>query len=75
MQTAWESDTYLWRYFEIKIKTEIIKPNLFLKSMHIHTQLTNVILFYYAYIHFMGLINELYTSTRHNGNKPIPTVC
>ena len=43
--------------------------------MHIHTQLTKVILFYYAYIHFMGLINELYTSTRHNGNKPIPTVC
>ena len=41
-------------HFEMPLKLKIIKLNLFLKSMHKHTQLTNVIFVYYVNNHFMG---------------------
>ena len=43
------------RHFEINIKIKIIKLNLFLKSMHTHTQFTNVIFVYYVNNHFLEL--------------------
>ena len=43
------------RHFEMQWKLKIIKPNLFLKSMHAHTHLTIVILVYSANNNFMGL--------------------
>ena len=42
------------RHFEMPLKLKIIKLNLFLKSMHKHTQFTNVIFDYYVNNHFMG---------------------
>ena len=41
-------------HFEINIKTENYPTHLFLKSMHTHTHLTNVIFVYYANNHFIG---------------------
>ena len=38
------------------LNKKIIKLNLFLKSMHTHTHLTNVIFVYYANNHFYGVI-------------------
>ena len=42
------------RHFETNIKTEIIKLNLFLKTMQTHTQFTNVIFVYYVNNNFIG---------------------
>ena len=42
------------RHFEMPLKLKIIKLNKFLKSMHKHTQFTNVIFVYYENNHFMG---------------------
>ena len=36
------------RHFEINFKTEIIKLNLFLRSMQAHAHLTNVMLVFHA---------------------------
>ena len=36
------------------LKQKIIKLNLFLKTMHIHTQFTNGIFVYYVNNHFIG---------------------
>ena len=42
------------RHFEMALKQKIIQLSLFLKSMHQHTQFTNVIIVYYVNNHFMG---------------------
>ena len=42
------------RHFEMPLKLKIRKLNLFLKSMHKHTQFTNVIFVYHVSNHFMG---------------------
>ena len=62
------------RHFEVNIKLKIIKHNLFLKSMHTHTHLTNVIFVYYANNHFMELFYECCTFIRHYWTKSISTV-
>ena len=43
-------------HFEINIKTENYKLNLLLKSMHTHTQFTNVIFVYYVNNHFTIIV-------------------
>ena len=53
------------RHFEINFKLKNIKLNSFLKSMHTHTHLTNVIFVYYANNHFMGLLYEFCRFIRH----------
>ena len=42
------------RHFKMPFKLKIMKLNLFLKSMHKHTQFTNVIFVYYVNNHFLG---------------------
>ena len=60
------------RHFEIDIKTTMIKLNLFLKRMHTHTHLTNVIFVYYANNHFVGLFYECFTVIRHYWKNQYP---
>ena len=62
------------RHFEINIKLKIIKLYLFLKSMHTHTHLTNVIFVYYANNLFMWLFYEICTFIRHYWKKSISIV-
>ena len=49
---------------KLTVNLKITKLNLFIKSMHTHTQMTNVIFVYYANNLFKGLVYEYYTFSR-----------
>ena len=51
------------------LKMKSIKLNLFLKSIHKHIHLTNVMFFNYANNHFMEVFYEYCTLFRHYWEK------
>ena len=61
-------------HFEINIKTEIIKLNLFLNSMQTFAHLTNVRLVFHATNNFVGLFYEYCSFIRHYWKKSISSV-
>ena len=62
------------RHFEININTEIIKLNLFLKSMQTPAHLTNVMLVFHATNNFVGLFYEYCSFIRDFWKKSISCV-
>ena len=90
MQTACKSDSYLWSYcdfmfskwlpigaaiLKLILNLKIIKLNLFLKSMHTRTHLTNVLFVYYANNHFLWLFYGFCIFIRHYWKTKINIHC